>query len=145
MRCFAVEFWLENCLTFSTEENQTSWKCFKPNIYPNKNFPDLYPVVSFYILTIGTHENILWEHMSWGLQPVANMGCEDLVLLRSHQDLADVTHHLVAGRLRLRKILSEKESFPTKSVTSSCFLLCRWCRGLFFSTSSPWIKSVITL
>ena len=46
---------------------------------------------------------------------MANMGCEDLVLLRSHQDLADVTHHLVAGRLRLRKILSEKKSFPNKS------------------------------
>ena len=44
-------------------------------------------------------------------QPVANMWCEDLVLLRSHQDLANVTHHLVAGRLSLRSVLCEKLQF----------------------------------
>ena len=30
-------------------------------------------------------------------------------------------------------------------LTSSCFLLCRWCRGLFFKTSSPWIISFSNL
>ena len=33
---------------------------------------------------------------------MTNVGSEDLVLLRSHQDLTDVTHHLVAGGLNLR-------------------------------------------
>ena len=84
-------------------------------------------------------------------QPVANMWCEDLVLLRSHQDLANVTHHLVAGRLSLRSVLYEKWKVTVllskrfQRLTSSCFLLCRWCRGLFFSTSSPWITSFSNL
>ena len=63
MRCFAVEFWLDNCLTFSFEENQTPWKCSKPNIYLNQSFHDLYAAVTFYILNIETCENILWERI----------------------------------------------------------------------------------
>ena len=55
------------------------------------------------------------------------MGCEDLVLLRSHQDLADVTHHLVAGRLYLRWSLSGGGII----LVQEC--LQKWRRTFYFS------------
>ena len=58
---------------------------------------------------------------------MTNVGSEDLVLLRSHQDLADVTHHLVAGRLYLGWSLSGGGIF----LVQEC--LQKWRKTFYFS------------
>ena len=64
-------------------------------------FPDICLVVTFFVLNVEIPGEFFLGKFEKG-QPVANMRCEDLVLLRSHQDFAYMTHYLVAGRLGLR-------------------------------------------
>ena len=102
MRCFATEsvsikvFSIDFVL-LKERDNQNWQKCFKTNVDISKTFLSWsLPSCDFLYFEYWN----IWEHLE-RLQPVANMGCKDLVLLRSHQDLAYMTHHLVAGRLSL--------------------------------------------
>ena len=71
---------------------------------------------------------------------MTNVGCEDLVLLRSHQDLADVTHHLVAGGLNLRWSLIKEGNFT--NIMEDFFLFTKMSDQDFYLVVLPTVTVV---